>query len=54
MHTTTEDGSKTTSPDQLLGSAMCAVTSGRRHGGDQVVMFKGDDFDLSELIKGIA
>ena len=54
MHRASEDGSKTTSPDQLLGSAMCAVTTGRRHGGDRVVMFGDDEFDLSELIKGIA
>lgn len=35
----TGDDSMAASPDQLLGSAMCAVTEGRRLGGDQAVMY---------------
>ena len=54
MHNPNDDRSVPTSPDQLLGSAMCAVTGGRRNGGDQVVVFRDSEFDPTELIKGIA
>ena len=45
VYRSSNSGSGTTSPDQLLGSAMCAVTEGRRSGGDQVMMYGDHDFD---------
>ena len=39
------DGSTATSPDQLLGSAMCAVTEGRRSGGDQVMTYSDHEYN---------
>ena len=39
LFTSAEDPSNSATPDQLLGSAMCAVTEGRRSGGNQVVMY---------------
>lgn len=52
VHRSKGDGGSTGSPAELLGAAMCAVTEGRRTGGDQVVMYRETDPDSSSRLAG--